>query len=169
MYINHSTPRKGQDSDSLGRLHNLRLDNAATVGNYNILVVAIDQLHSFREEAGYRTDGVRTARTKPQLATGPQKWVVLGPTGLFTNALNAVAMPANLNTKSHQCLSDLDRCSREYGWKFQQDGGIPLSIGLGEQIHPPGKTGRGRDADTSGGFIDGGVSERKPDRRRRRA
>lgn len=27
-----------------------------------------------------------TARTKPQLATGPQKCVVLGPTGLFQNA-----------------------------------------------------------------------------------
>ena len=30
--------------------------------------------------------------TKPQLATGPQKWVVLGPTGLFRNDLSAVAM-----------------------------------------------------------------------------
>jgi hypothetical protein len=29
---------------------------------------------------------------KPQLETGPQKWVVLGPTGLLRNALNAVAM-----------------------------------------------------------------------------
>ena len=96
MYINHTAPRKGQDSDSLGRLQNLRLDNTATVGNYNILVVAIDQLHRFcKEETRCRIDGVRTARTKPQLATGPQKWVVLGPTGLFTNALNAVAMPAN--------------------------------------------------------------------------
>lgn len=28
-----------------------------------------------------------TAMTKPQLATGPQKWVVFGPTGLFKNAL----------------------------------------------------------------------------------
>lgn len=34
----------------------------------------------------------RTAMTKPQLATGPQKWVVLGPTGLFRNDLSAVAM-----------------------------------------------------------------------------
>lgn len=25
--------------------------------------------------------------TNPQLATGPQKWVVLGPTGLFKNVL----------------------------------------------------------------------------------
>lgn len=30
-----------------------------------------------------------TAATNPQLATGPQKWVVLGPTGLFQNALKA--------------------------------------------------------------------------------
>lgn len=29
-----------------------------------------------------------TAATKPQLATGPQKWVVFGPTGLFKNARN---------------------------------------------------------------------------------
>jgi hypothetical protein len=28
----------------------------------------------------------------PQLETGPQKWVVLGPTGLFRNALNAADM-----------------------------------------------------------------------------
>jgi len=34
----------------------------------------------------------RTAMTKPQLATGPQKWLVLGPTGLFRNDLSAVAM-----------------------------------------------------------------------------
>lgn len=30
----------------------------------------------------------------PQLETGPQKWVVLGPTGLFRNALNAADMAA---------------------------------------------------------------------------
>jgi hypothetical protein len=34
----------------------------------------------------------KPARTKPQLATGPQKWVVLGPTGLFRNAFTAVDM-----------------------------------------------------------------------------
>ena len=36
----------------------------------------------------------RTATTKPQLATGPQKWVVLGPVGEFTNCMSreAVAM-----------------------------------------------------------------------------
>jgi hypothetical protein len=36
--------------------------------------------------------GARTARMMPQLETGPQKWVVLGPTGLFRNALNAADM-----------------------------------------------------------------------------
>jgi hypothetical protein len=35
---------------------------------------------------------MRTARMMPQLETGPQKWVVLGPTGLFRNALNAADM-----------------------------------------------------------------------------
>lgn len=41
-----------------------------------------------------------TATTKPQLATGPQKWVVLGPTGLFKNALNdeAICSDCLLNT-----------------------------------------------------------------------
>jgi hypothetical protein len=34
----------------------------------------------------------KPAMTKPQLATGPQKWLVLGPTGLFRNDLSAVAM-----------------------------------------------------------------------------
>ena len=35
---------------------------------------------------------MRTARMMPQLETGPQKWVVFGPTGLFRNALNAADM-----------------------------------------------------------------------------
>jgi len=35
---------------------------------------------------------MRTARMMPQLETGPQKWVVFGPTGLFWNALNAADM-----------------------------------------------------------------------------
>ena len=32
-----------------------------------------------------------TARTKPQFATGPQKWVVLGPVGLLTHEPSRVA------------------------------------------------------------------------------
>jgi len=34
----------------------------------------------------------KPAMTKPQFATGPQKWVVLGPTGLLMKALSAVDM-----------------------------------------------------------------------------
>lgn len=37
-----------------------------------------------------------TASTKPQFATGPQKCVVLGPVGLFTNAMKRAPMPAIL-------------------------------------------------------------------------
>ena len=44
------------------------------------------------------------ARMKPQLLTGPQKCVVLGPTGLFKNALNAVAMAENLAPYTVVCL-----------------------------------------------------------------
>ena len=33
-----------------------------------------------------------TAATNPQLATGPQKCVVFGPTGLFQNARNEEAI-----------------------------------------------------------------------------
>lgn len=43
-----------------------------------------------QQESQSRTS--RTARMMPQLETGPQKWVVLGPTGLFKNALNAADM-----------------------------------------------------------------------------
>jgi len=42
----------------------------------------------------------KPAMTKPQLATGPQKWVVLGPTGLFRNDLSAVAMGEGKQRKS---------------------------------------------------------------------
>jgi hypothetical protein len=49
---------------------------------------------------------------KPQLETGPQKWVVLGPTGLLRNALNAVAMagrnpPHRSRQRSNHLLDQL--------------------------------------------------------------
>ena len=44
------------------------------------------------------------ARMKPQLLTGPQKCVVLGPTGLFKNALSAVAMADDLAPSTAACL-----------------------------------------------------------------
>ena len=47
----------------------------------------------------------RTAATKPQLAMGPQKWVVLGPTGLFKNAWNPDA--AILSTLQSFIIHDL--------------------------------------------------------------
>lgn len=42
---------------------------------------------------------MRTARMMPQLETGPQKCVVLGPTGLFRNALNAADMAAEVGRR----------------------------------------------------------------------
>ena len=44
------------------------------------------------------------ARMKPQLLTGPQKCVVLGPTGLFKNALSAVGMADDLAPSTAACL-----------------------------------------------------------------
>ena len=74
---------------------------------------------------------VRTARTKPQLETGPQKWVVLGPTGLFRNALNAVAMGSAQTTcsiisdhiefESAQHRIDFDS-RRKHCWKHGERG-----------------------------------------------
>jgi len=42
---------------------------------------------------GLETVSVRPATTNPQFATGPQKWVVLRPVGLFTKAFNLRASP----------------------------------------------------------------------------
>ena len=36
----------------------------------------------------------RLAMTKPQLATGPQKWIVLGPTGELIKAMSFSAIAA---------------------------------------------------------------------------
>ena len=46
-----------------------------------------------------------TARTKPQFATGPQKWVVLGPTGLLRKALSAVDMANDFSKDSPHLIT----------------------------------------------------------------
>jgi hypothetical protein len=82
--------------------------------------------------------------TKPQLATGPQKWVVLGPTGLFRNDLSAVAMgegeaaeiPAHVkHTESpHQIKSNNNNREIE-GRRSRQD--VWPGVAFREKIHQP--------------------------------
>jgi len=48
----------------------------------------------------------KPARTKPQFATGPQKWVVLGPTGLLRKALSAVDMANDFSKDSPHQLTE---------------------------------------------------------------
>jgi hypothetical protein len=80
------------------------------------------------------------------LATGPQKWVVLGPTGLFRNDLSAVAMGegeaaeitcpchAYRITTSNQIKSNNNNREIE-GRRSRQD--VWPGVAFREKIHQP--------------------------------
>ena len=111
--------------------------------------------------------------TKPQLATGPQKWLVLGPTGLFRNDLIAVAMaePDPRGSWNHLPMPRIHTYritapnsripDRNRGRRSRQDGEV-----FREKVYQPGE---GREGGIPGAaFADGGCGRgRRVDERGR--
>jgi hypothetical protein len=105
--------------------------------------------------------------TKPQLATGPQKWVVLGPTGLFRNDLSAVAMAES--SPSRKLKSPAHATGTESPDRIQEQRGIvggdpdttedPI-VGFRESIHQIREGRKGYLEQLSSAAAEGRVDDR---------